>query len=72
MASHSSVLSQKIPWTEEHGRLQSTESQRVRQDKGEVEMPLYWKRMRGIYESCTNINMPRKREKQFEKQETSG
>ena len=32
MAAHSSTLAWKIPWTEEPGRLQSTESQRVRHD----------------------------------------
>ena len=30
MAAHSSTLAWKIPWTEEHGRLQSMRSQRVR------------------------------------------
>ena len=32
MATHSSTLAWKIPWTEEPGRLQSVGSQRVRQD----------------------------------------
>ena len=32
MATHSSTLAWKIPWTEEHGELQSMESQRVGQD----------------------------------------
>ena len=32
MATHSSILAWKIPWTEEPGRLQSMESQRVRHD----------------------------------------
>ena len=32
MATHSSILSWKIPWTEEPGRLQSMGSQRVRHD----------------------------------------
>ena len=32
MATHSSVLARKIPWTEEPGRLQSTGSQRVGHD----------------------------------------
>ena len=32
MATHSSILAWKIPWTEEAGRLQSMESQRVRHD----------------------------------------
>ena len=32
MATHSSTLAWKIPWTEKHGRLQSMGSQRVRHD----------------------------------------
>ena len=32
MATHSSILAWKIPWTEEHGGLQSMESQRVGHD----------------------------------------
>jgi len=32
MATHSSVLAWKIPWTEEPGELQSMGSQRVRHD----------------------------------------
>ena len=32
MAAHSSILSWKIPWTKEPGRLWSIESQRVRHD----------------------------------------
>ena len=32
MATHSSTLAWKIPWTEEPGRLQSKELQRVRHD----------------------------------------
>ena len=32
MATHSSVFAWKIPWTEEPGRLQSMELQRVRHD----------------------------------------
>ena len=32
MATHSSTLAWKIPWTEEHGRLQSMGSQRVSHD----------------------------------------
>jgi len=30
MVTHSSILAWRIPWTEEHGRLQSMGSQRVR------------------------------------------
>ena len=33
MATHSSTLAWKIPWTEEPGRLQSMGSQRVRHDR---------------------------------------
>ena len=32
MVTHSSILTWRIPWTEEPGRLQSTKSQRVRHD----------------------------------------
>ena len=32
MATHSTILAQKIPWMEEPSRLQSMGSQRVRQD----------------------------------------
>ena len=32
MATHSSILAQKIPWTDEPGGLQAMESQRVRHD----------------------------------------
>ena len=32
MATHSGILAWIIPWTEEHGGLQSMESQRVRKD----------------------------------------
>ena len=34
MAIHSSILARRIPWTEEPGKLQSTELQRVRHDWG--------------------------------------
>ena len=33
MATHSSILAWRIPWTEEHGRLQSMGSQRVGHDR---------------------------------------
>ena len=32
MATHSSILAWRIPWTEKHGGLQSMGSQRVRHD----------------------------------------
>ena len=39
MATHSSTLAWRIPWIEEHGRLQSMGSQRVR-DKGATSLSL--------------------------------
>ena len=33
MATHATILAWRIPWTEEHGGLQSLESQRVGPDK---------------------------------------
>ena len=36
MATHSSILARRIPWTEEPGRLQSMRSQRVRYKLSEV------------------------------------
>ena len=36
MATHSSILAWRIPWTEETGKLQSIWSQRVRYDQGNL------------------------------------
>ena len=36
MATHSSILAWRIPWTEDTGRLQSTGSQRVRHDLSDL------------------------------------
>jgi len=36
MATHSSVLAWRIPWTEEPGGLQSMGSQRVRHDRSDL------------------------------------
>ena len=33
IATHSSIIASRIPWTEEPGRLQSTRSQRVGRDR---------------------------------------
>ena len=43
MASHSSTLAWRVPWTEEHGRLQSMGSQRVRHD---------WATSLSLFTSC--------------------
>ena len=41
MATHSGILAWRIPWTEEPGRLQSMESQRVRHDLV-IKPPPWW------------------------------
>ena len=41
MATHSSTLAWKIPWTEEPGRLQSIRSQRVRHDWATCQTHIY-------------------------------
>ena len=41
MATHSSILAWKIPWTEEPGQLQSMGWQRVRQDLATKPLALY-------------------------------
>ena len=42
MATHSSVLAWRIPWIEEHGRLQSIGSQRVRHDWSNLACKPIW------------------------------
>ena len=37
IATHSSIFAWRTPWTEEHGGLQSTESQRVGCDRSDLE-----------------------------------
>ena len=39
MATHSSILAWRIPWTEAPGGLRSMESQRVRHDSGTKQQP---------------------------------
>ena len=39
MATHSSILAWRIPWTEEPGGLQSMGSQRVGYDRSNLERP---------------------------------
>ena len=46
MATHSSILAWRIPWTEEPGRLQSMGSQRVRQETEQLHLHLVFK---GLY-----------------------
>ena len=42
MATHSSILAWKIPWTEEPGGLQSMGSQRVRYDQATKHTYMYY------------------------------
>ena len=42
MATHSSILSWRIPWTEEPGRLQSMGSQRVRHNRATKHSTVIW------------------------------
>ena len=71
MATHSSILAWKIPWTEEPGRLQSIESQRVGHDWSNLARMLKshgrWSHQRqwgswvpssGQYSRCSMINSP--------------
>ena len=41
MATHSSILAWKIPWTEEPGRLQSLGSQRIEHDRACTHTDIY-------------------------------
>ena len=44
MATHSSILAWRIPWTEEPGGLQSTGSQTVRHDLAQASLvQVFWK-----------------------------
>ena len=42
MAIHSGILAWRIPWTEEPGGLQSTESLRIRHDSAHTHLTLHW------------------------------
>ena len=42
IATQSTILAWKIPWTEEPGRLQSTESQRVGHHEATKQIGLLW------------------------------
>ena len=52
MATHSNTLAWKIPWTEEHGRLESMGSQRVRHNWATSLHFFYIKRGRGVAGGC--------------------
>ena len=46
MATHSSTLAWKIPWTEKPGRLQSMGSQRVSHDRVTKQCSTHWQKLR--------------------------
>ena len=54
MATHSSVLAWKIPWTEEPGELQSMGSQRVRHDWSDLALT-YWEIIQGTLHLGQNL-----------------
>ena len=56
MATHSSILAWKTPWTEESGRLQSTGSQRVRHDLATKQW-YFWKNFMRFQKSTTHQQM---------------
>ena len=51
MATHSSILAWRIPWTEEPGGLQTMESQRVRQDLV-TNTHAKWNGLEPVLQSC--------------------
>ena len=55
MATQSSILAWRIPWTEEPGRLQSTGSQRVRHDRATNTFTYILKRVTKVTQSHTLI-----------------
>ena len=60
MATHSSILAWRIPWTEEPGGLQSMGSQRIRQDLVTGQQQQSCSVTRFSYHSCS---LPRGRER---------
>ena len=58
VATHSSILAWKIPWTEQPGRLQSMGSQRVRHDlvtKQQQQQQIIMAEYIAVYSSCSKI-----------------
>ena len=56
MATHSGILAQEIPWTEELGRLQSMGSQRVRHDLATKEQHIH---VLEYYQQLTGMKVKR-------------
>ena len=57
MATHSSILAWRIPWTEERGRLQSIGSQRVGHDRRDLAHMHQRKQTAFIWYACMIIQM---------------
>ena len=51
MATHSTIFAWRIPWTEEPGELQSTESQRVFMTESDLALDLYLLKCYIFYEN---------------------
>ena len=56
MATHSSILARKIPWTEEHGRLQSTGLQKVGNDLATMHTAAAAKSLQSCPTLCSPID----------------
>ena len=56
MATHSSILAWKIPWTEEHGRLQSTGLQKVGNDLATMHSAAAAKSLQSCPTLCSPID----------------
>ena len=68
MATHSGILAWEIPWTEETGRVQPTQSQRVRRDwaltglkndmmAGELDLLLKWRLEKLLDLGCEHFGL---------------
>jgi len=58
MATHSSILAWRIPWTEEPGRLQSMGLQRVRHDWMTYTMFSFVRNCRSVFQTAIHFTFP--------------
>ena len=58
MATHSSILAWRIPWTEEPGGLQSTRSQTVGHDWSNLACSMHTSSLMGFPDGSTVKNVP--------------
>ena len=68
MATHSSILARRIPWTEEPGRIQSTGWQRVQHERNDL---AHKQHHFGFPGGSAVENLPGNREDPLEKEMTS-